>query len=280
MIKVGLTTWTDHPFLADNQKAKITLPEYSDYFSIVEVDSPFYAIPKIEWVKKWLAEVPHDFQFIVKANSAMTKTPMGKQPEDLSEGELQQLFVKFRTVFQPMLDSHQLASFLFQFPPSFPCNQVNVQYLRQIRKWMGNAPISFEFRNASWLSEKLSKKTDAFLTELKITEVIVDEPHNLSNGLPFHPVITNQQLVYVRLHGHNEVDWAKGTRERYRYRYQKAELEEIAQKITTLAQSAKEVVVIFNNNTGKDAAENAMMMKQILHLKANNLATTQLDLFQ
>lgn len=278
MIKVGLATWTDHPDLSEKHKAKITLPEYTAHFPIVEVDSPFYAIPKVEWVQKWVNEVPGDFQFIVKANSKMTKTPMRNQPE-LSDADLAQLFEKFKTAFQPMLAAGKLVSFLFQFPPSFACNQANIQYLRQVRQWMGNLPLSIEFRNASWAGPEIGKDVANFLTSLQMTEVIVDEPHQMFNGVPFTPVVTNRKLVFVRLHGHNEAAWAKGTRERYRYRYSTAELTKLAQVVTDLNNQADEVAVIFNNNTGKAAAKNALQLQEILHLKGNQQAAMQLDLF-
>lgn len=278
MIKVGLATWTDHPYLSEQHKPKITLPEYTQHFPIVEVDSPFYAIPKVEWVQKWVNEVPADFQFIVKANSKMTKTPMRNQPE-LSEEALAKLFVQFKTAFQPMIATKKLVSFLFQFPPSFACNQANIQYLRQVRQWMGNLPLSIEFRNSSWAGPEIGQDVANFLTSLKVTEVVVDEPHQMFNGVPFTPVVTNRKFVFVRLHGHNEAAWAKGTRERYRYRYSEAELTKLAKVVTDLSQQADEVAVIFNNNTGKAAAKNATQLQEILHLKGNQQAAMQLDLF-
>lgn len=278
MIKIGLATWTDHPYLSEQHKPKITLPEYTDFFPIVEVDSPFYAIPKVEWVQKWVSDVPDDFQFIVKANSKMTKTPMQNQLE-LSDEELEKLFVRFKEAFQQMIDTGKLASFLFQFPPSFACNQTNIQYLRQIRQWMGKLPLSIEFRNSSWVGPEIGKDAADFLSSLKMTEVVVDEPHQLYNGVPFTPVITNRNFAYLRLHGQNEAAWAKGTRERYRYRYSKLELERIAKVAVELSQSADEVAIIFNNNTGKAAAKNAIQLQEILHLKGNQQAAMQLNLF-
>lgn len=275
---MGLATWTDHPYLSNQHKSKITLPEYANHFPIVEVDSPFYAIPKVTWVQKWIKEVPDDFQFIVKANSMMTKTPMRNQPGPVADN-IYDVFDKFKNAFQPMIEADKLASFLFQFPPSFVCNQANIQYLRQIRQWMGSLPLSIEFRNSSWEGPEIGRDVVNFLTSLKMTYVIVDEPHQLANGISFTPVVTNQKFVYVRLHGHNEAAWAKGTRERYRYRYSETELTKLAKVVTNLNQQAEEVAVIFNNNTGKAAAKNATQLQEILHLKGNQQAAMQLDLF-
>ncbi|WP_413627661.1 DUF72 domain-containing protein [Fructilactobacillus vespulae] len=278
MIKVGLTTWTDHPDLVDGKKQKLTLPEYTDFFSVVEIDSSFYAIPKVEWVQKWAAEVPRDFKFIVKANFEMTKTPQrGKDP--LNAEQRQQLFQTFKTAIQPLVESGQLLTILFQFPPSFLCNYENIQYLRLVRRELVDYPLAIEFRNATWQAPEIGQDTDNFLKSLHITEVVVDEPHATLNGMKINPVVTNPALVYVRLHGQNEREWAKGTRERYRYRYSQPELEKLAKLILGLEKRAAKVVVIFNNNTGKDAAANAQQLEEILKLKKPKRIAKQLNLF-
>ena len=45
-----------------------------------------------------------------------------------------------------------------------------------------------------------------------------------------------------------------------------------------MSQEAKEVGVIFNNNSG-DAAENALQMQKVLNLSYDDLNPKQLDLF-
>ncbi|ANZ57355.1 hypothetical protein BGL34_06515 [Fructilactobacillus lindneri] len=278
MIKIGLATWTDHPALA-NGKKKLTLPEYATHFPIVEVDSSFYSVPKAAWIEKWINEVPEKFQFIVKANYAMTKTPMtrfGKMTDEIRS----QRFSDFIKVIQPMAAAGKLASILFQFPPSFKCNNDSIQYIRQVRQVMEDLPISVEFRNDSWFAgEEVTKDTSAFLRSLKMTQVVVDEPHAASNGVPLVPVVTTPEFAFIRLHGRNEAAWAKGTMGRYRYDYNQTELEEIAKVATDLAKDAKEVAVIFNNNAGHNAAPNALTLKQILNQNDADLASMQLDLF-
>ena len=46
MITIGLTTWTEHPSLLGGTE-KLTLTEYSGVLPVVEVDTPFYGIPKV-----------------------------------------------------------------------------------------------------------------------------------------------------------------------------------------------------------------------------------------
>ena len=68
MITIGLTTFSEHPSLIDGAKRKVRLTEYSGHFPVVELDTPFYAIPKVEVVTNWQKQVPKNFQFILKAN--------------------------------------------------------------------------------------------------------------------------------------------------------------------------------------------------------------------
>ncbi|USS90166.1 DUF72 domain-containing protein [Fructilactobacillus carniphilus] len=278
MIKVGLTTWTDHPLLSHGKK-KATLSEYTGSFPVVEIDSAFYSIPKPEWVQKWVQETPADFQFVVKANYMMTKTPMPRFGEVTDEMRLAR-FTELKTALEPMRVAGKLLTVLFQFPPSFRCTQANIQYLRTVREQLGDWPLAVEFRNRSWLDgEELSRDTAAFLQSLQMSEVVVDEPHATANGIPFTPVVTNQRLAFMRLHGKNATEWAKGTRERYRYHYSDAELLTLAKTAQTLAQQADTVVVIFNNNTGHDAAPNALTLQRMLHQQGTELPAEQLDLF-
>ncbi|WP_225349220.1 DUF72 domain-containing protein [Fructilactobacillus florum] len=279
MIKVGLTTWTDHPFLSSGKKQKITLSEYARDFSLVEIDSSFYRIPPQSWVTKWQTQVSADFQFIVKANYAMTKTPLPHAPQ-LEGAALAKLFTELEQAVSPLVAANQLQSLLFQFPPSFTCNVTNVQYLQAIRKRLPQWPIAVEFRHASWFANsELTHDTLSFLAGLNYSNVVVDEPHAHNNGVPLVPIVTNPKLAFVRLHGRNEVAWAEGTRERYRYRYQPAELAQLTTIVQRLEQQASQVVVIFNNNAGKDAAPNALELKRKLHQEPNGGSLEQLNLF-
>ncbi|USS87900.1 DUF72 domain-containing protein [Fructilactobacillus hinvesii] len=278
MIKVGLTTWTDHPLLS-NGKQKATLAEYTGSFPVVEVDSAFYSVPKAEWAQKWVAETPADFQFVVKANYVMTKTPMPRLGTVTEEQRLAR-FVELQTALAPLRTAGKLLAVLFQFPPSFRCNQESIQYLKTVRAQMGDWPIAVEFRNRSWLDgSELQRDTAAFLRSLRMSEVVVDEPHAAANGIPFTPIVTNRKLAFLRLHGQNATEWAKGTRERYRYHYSDAELQHFAETAQTLAQQAQTVVVIFNNNTGHDAAPNALTLQRMLHQRGRAQPAEQLNLF-
>lgn len=282
MISIGLSNWKNHPSLSENQKDDLTLSQYASYFPTVEIDSSFYGIPSQETVINWQKSVPSHFQFVLKANQLMTFHRDEAQMRN-NLLELKEIFHQYQTMLEPLIQNNQLKMVLFQFPPYFTKNMENIRYLRQIRLWLPKVPITVEFRNQSWYHEKIQTDVANFLASLKISLAIIDEPHNLNNGIPFVPNSNYSKFVFIRLHGRNEAGWAKQegnwrtTRTLYHYSHQ--ELEKFADEIKQLDQTNQEVCIIFNNNAGRDAADNAIELKNILKLHFDNLAPMQLDLF-
>ncbi|XIF20538.1 MAG: DUF72 domain-containing protein [Acetilactobacillus jinshanensis] len=280
MISLSLTTWSDHPLFTrhpDDYKSHSTLPQYASYLPAVEVDMPFYRIPPISTVKNWQRQVPKQFQFILKANRLMTRHDY-YHPATSDERNI--TFKRFQRCVEPLLKRHQLKTVLFQFPPYFQRNPKNMNYLKEIRRRLPKLPITVEFRNPSWYRDRnIETWVAKLLARLGMTEAIVDEPHNVNNGVPFLPVITNHRLIVLRLHGRNSYGWFhqgknwRKTRTLYRYRPQ--ELRDLAHLVKSLSKDAHEVCVIFNNNSAKDAAPNALQLKHLLHLKFKHLAPRQ-----
>lgn len=63
------------------------------------------------------------------------------------------------------------------------------------------------------------------------------------------------------------------------YHYNTQEIADLSEAVLKMSQEAKEVGVIFNNNSGSDAAENALQMQKVLNLSYDDLNPKQLDLF-
>ncbi|SPX68900.1 Protein of uncharacterised function DUF72 [Lactiplantibacillus plantarum subsp. plantarum] len=114
MITIGLTTWTEHPSLLGGTE-KLTLTEYSGVLPVVEVDTPFYGIPKVTTVAKWQKAVPDKFQFILKANQVMTLHDT--YDEGVSMDALKTAYREYRAMLKPLTQHQQLKAVLFQFPP-------------------------------------------------------------------------------------------------------------------------------------------------------------------
>ena len=280
MITIGLTTWTEHPSLLGGTD-KLTLTEYSGVLPVVEVDTPFYGIPKPSTVAKWQKAVPAKFQFILKANQTMT---LHDTLEDgISMDALKPAYREYRAMLKPLPQHDQLKAILFQFPPFFERSTRNFHYLQRIVQWLPGLPIAVEFRNQSWYEPGVKDSVFDFLKDLGIVHVVVDEPNAMNDGVSFEPVVTNPELAIMRLHGRNQAGWsAKGKdwrSQRTLYRYSDAELAEFKTTVDQLQMQAKEICVIFNNNSGGDAADNALALKALLGISFGDLGPQQLDLF-
>lgn len=281
MITIGLTTWKEHPALIGGEERPVTLTEYAGRLPVVELDTPFYGIPRQSTVANWQAAVPDGFQYILKANQVMTRHD---RQHPLDEAGITAVFDQFIMAIQPMVTAGKLMTVLFQFPPFFNRTTANIQYLRDVRLKMGKLPVAVEFRSPSWFETPgMTADVMAYLQSLKLTNVTTDEPHNLNDGIPLVETVTTPELAVVRLHGRNAQGWfnqgADWRKTRTLYRYSEPELQDIAVLVKRVAQHAQQVCVIFNNNSAKDAAPNALRLQEILGLHWQNLAPQQLDLF-
>ncbi|SFB12528.1 MULTISPECIES: DUF72 domain-containing protein [unclassified Bacillus (in: firmicutes)] len=281
MIYIGVTGWGDHDSLYRSCIAsRDKLKDYAGHFPIVEVDASFYAVQPKRNVEKWVKDVPDSFQFIVKAYQGMTGHLRGDIPFESRE----EMFTAFIESLEPYIKSGKLAVVLFQFPPWFDCRKENVEYLRWCKQQMGNIPCALEFRHQSWFLPQFREKTVAFMRDEKWIHSICDEPQAGSGSIPTVLEVTDSKKVMVRFHGRNVHGWEgrgqQNWREvRYLYRYNREELSEWSQHLNSLARESKNVYVLFNNNSGDDAADNAKEMMGILDIEYENLAPRQLDLF-
>jgi uncharacterized protein YecE (DUF72 family) len=282
MIYIGVTGWGDHESLyPDKLSSRDKLKEYGAHFPTVEVDASFYAIQPKRNVEKWVADTPSGFKFIVKAYQGMT----GHQRGDIPFENRKDMFQVFKDSLQPYMDAGKLTMVLFQFPPWFECNRENVEYLRVCKREMGSIPLALEFRNSSWFDAKYYDKTLSFMKEEKWIHSVCDEPQAGKGSIPMVLHATDPEMTLVRFHGRNVHGWKKppggnNWREvRYLYRYNGTELEQWAARLRTLEQQSKDIYVLFNNNSGGDAADNAKQMIDLLGIDYQGLAPRQLDLF-
>jgi uncharacterized protein YecE (DUF72 family) len=280
MIKIGVTGWGDHDSLyPDGTPARDKLAVYSGHFPIVEVDSSFYAVQPAKNYEKWVAATPKDFSFVVKAYQGMTGHSRGKLPFDSGK----QMFDAFIQSIQPVITSGKLEMVLFQYPPWFDCKKENVQDLRYAKEMMGDIPVALEFRNQTWFSEEMKEKTLRFIDEEQWIHTVCDEPQAGSGSIPI-VMHTTEEKTLIRLHGRNVYGWNNSGQPnwrevRYLYRYNQAELLEWKERIQTLASGTKNLTILFNNNSGGDAADNAKEMIDLLDIQYDFLAPRQLDLF-
>lgn len=285
MITIGVTGWGDHAKLYPPKlAAKHKLREYAHHFGVVEVDSSFYAIQSPERFAGWNDETPDGFRFVVKAYQGLTGHQRGGKVE-----EPDVLFEAFRKSIEPIANSGKLAAVLFQYPPWFDCNRSNVELLRETKKRMEGFPCALEFRHQSWFWPEFREKTLDFMKAERWIHSICDEPQAGDGSVPTVLETTDSKLTIVRLHGRNAAGWSQASapnwREvRYLYRYDEEELTQWRDNVLLLEKASKEVLVLFNNNSGGDAADNAKQLMEMLGQQPRAFPTrepepSQLDLF-
>lgn len=277
MIKIGLTSFKEHEKLTG--KKNNTLYDYASVLSLVELDTAYYGIPRKSSVEKWVNEVPASFRFVMKAYQGISVQGDWQKYYQSEE----EMIERFLDVMAPMSESGKLFCFLVQFPASFKCTKENVAYLRKLRKWFNGYPVAIELRDYSWYSDQFLSRTRQFMTRAMFSLAIIDEPQLLNTTIPFDPNVTNTDFTLFRFHGRNEQGWQANDQDwrkkRTLYRYSEEELQELAAAIKKVDGATKHVGVIFNNNSGGDAAENALALQKILGIEPDELNPKQIDLF-
>jgi uncharacterized protein YecE (DUF72 family) len=96
---------------------------------------------------------------------------------------------------------------------------------------------------------------------------------------------TTPDKTQIRLHGRNINGWTKSNdpdwrKLRYLYRYNTEELLEWKDRLRELEKSCETLYVMFNNNSGGDAADNAKQLLILLGDEDQGLAPRQLTLFE
>ena len=266
MIVIGLAGWGDHDSLYPNAaSARNKLATYSGWFETVEVDSTFYAVQPERTVAKWTADTPDGFAFLVKAYQGMTGHARGPVPYDSTDA----MFEQFRASIEPMRASGKLSAVLFQYPPWFACTRESVAELRAARARMEGIPCVLEFRHQSWFEGEMRGRTLSFMEREGWMHSVCDEPQAGVGSIPIVEAAADSRLTVVRFHGRNVQGWNSGGQQnwrevRYLYRYSDDELAEWAERLRRLEKLSETVLVVFNNNSGGDAADNAKSLMRML----------------
>ncbi|TAK33763.1 MAG: DUF72 domain-containing protein [Chloroflexota bacterium] len=293
-ILIGTSSWTD-PTLIKSGKfypPDVKTPEerlqfYARHFSLVEVDSSYYALPSERNAALWVQRTPDTFVFDIKAFALFTQHPTQVpalpkdirailSPEDqkkarvyyraLPEEALNELWDRFRAALLPLDSAGKLGAVFFQFPPWFVPSHANKDYILSLKDKLPQYPLAVEFRQHTWLDEAHQVETLSFLRENGLSFTCVDEPQGFKSSVP--PVVAaTAPLAVVRFHGRNRENWEKSgltTAERFRYLYSEAELQEWVPRIEHLSATAQEVHALMNNCYEDYAVRNAQQLRMLL----------------
>jgi uncharacterized protein YecE (DUF72 family) len=296
-VRIGTASWTDPTMTAATvfypagyKTAEERLQYYASQFPLVEVDATYYALPAARTAELWRDRTPPDFTFDIKAHALMTGQPTETRrlPKALREALPPELAVKPRiyardlprelrdAVWQlffdglsPLHASGQLGSVLLQYPRwFFPIGQSRDEIL-EARERLNAAGTRFavEFRNATWFNDKNAERTLRFLGDNRIPYVMVDEPQGMKSSVPPITAVTSSELALMRFHGRRADTWEARNvtpAERFRYLYDRSELEQAAPRLVHAAREARDVHVLMNNCYANYGSTNARELAAIL----------------
>jgi uncharacterized protein YecE (DUF72 family) len=295
LVRVGTAGWTDKTLTAkgvfypdDVKTPESRLKFYASIFPFVEADMGFYAIPDRAVTERWVERTPSDFVISMKAHALMTghATDVARLPRSIRDAipkdaisgsrvyakdlplELRdEVWRLFRAAAEPLHEARKLGAVLLQFAPWIRPNKSTPAMFARARQQLGDLPIAVEFRHPSWLEPRLRERLWAQLAEHGMTYVVADTPPGTELSLPRVPAVTTPALAIVRLHGRRSELW--GAREatvaeKYRYLYDRAELEDWIASIVELTEAAEQVHVVFNNCYANYGTTNAIEMTRLL----------------
>ncbi|MEU8288261.1 DUF72 domain-containing protein [Micromonospora sp. NPDC048905] len=284
-ILVGTASWTDrtlldsgwYPQTADNPEKRLAY--YARKFPLVEVDATYYSPPAEATARLWAERTPDGFTFNIKAFSLLTGHPTrvsalykdlrpetdkkNVYPDDLPAQAYEEVWTRFLSALDPLVEAGKLGALLFQFPPWFTIKRANKEYLLEVAKRCAPLRPVYEFRHASWFDGDNADETLAFLREHDLPYVCVDMPQGHRSSLP--PVLAaTADLAVVRFHGHSDKWTSKDIHEKFGYHYSKRELADWAPKLRELADQAGQTHVLMNNCYRDYAQTNATTLAGLL----------------
>ena len=176
-----------------SQKQWLQLHQLRSGLNCIEINSSFYRLPTANTIAK-LAAFPDSVSFVFKVSRYLTHIKRLKDGDDPWK-----LFWKS---VEPL--KKRIVCVLFQMPPSFHNKPENVERIEAMKRYVdGVVPVTFEFRDKSWLVDS----TYALFKKLKwcIAGTVISKTEGtkwmgtMPNGV-YMPPATND-MTYVRVHG-------------------------------------------------------------------------------
>jgi uncharacterized protein YecE (DUF72 family) len=287
-ILVGTASWTDPGFVEHwypkGMPAGERLAWYADQFEMVEVNSTFYAVPDPRMVERWCRSTPDGFTFDVKLHQLLSRHSTAAKMLPPSLQRRAEIDAKGKVTLTPELEeavireflgpleilraSDKLGALLLQLSPAFSPKAHALEELNPLLAALDGYRVAIELRNRNWAEGEGLPETLEFFREHGIAMVSVDAPtqNHFTIMPPELNEITNPQLAYLRLHGRDAKAYTTGktVAARFNYDYSDDEISDVADRATDLAEQAKEVHVVFNNNALDYAPHAALRMRAAL----------------
>jgi len=262
-VRLGTCSWADDGLLKawypkGVSTAEARLRYYAGRFDVVEVDSPFYALPDPDVTRRWVERTPDHFTFHVKAGAGMTFHD--GEPNDSA-------FAAFRASVEPLELSGKLRGVLLQYHPRFVKSREAKQELGRARGRLEPLVPLIEFRHRSWMEPEERSDTLAFLEEQGLSYVSVDAPLTRAANVAPRVAAATHPVSVIRFHGRNAATWnirGASAADRFDWMYSHEELSEWIGSVARLADEADEVYALFNNNRDDFAPRSAAIFRGLL----------------
>jgi uncharacterized protein YecE (DUF72 family) len=262
-VRIGICSWADDGLVRTWYPRGVSTGErrlryYAERFDVVEVDSPYYALPDPAVTGRWAQRTPDGFTFHVKASAAMT----GHDGDPTDEA-----FSQFRGSLEPLELSGKLHGVLLQYHPRFTKSEEAKAELARAPGRLGPLVPLVEFRHNSWMAEDEREDTLAFLERHGLAYVSVDAPPTRASNVSPRVAAATHRIAYVRFHGRNVATWnvRGGTAaDRFDWLYSADDLADWVAPLARLADEAEEVYAMFNNNRDDFAPRSAQILRGLL----------------
>jgi len=274
---------------------------YRDWYGAVYPENPGKGFKELDYLVNYFDTAEINSTFYRPANAYMASAWVRKasgNPRFKFTAKLWQRFTHERKVFgldevkqvtlgmDPLAEAGKLGAVLCQFPWSFKNDATGKSWLDKVLDAFQQYPLVVEVRHSSWDAQTFYDD----LNRRNVGFAAIDQPV-IGKSMGLKPIRTGE-IGYVRMHGRNYEAWfpknrsgisktlgesregmqdtpagRSGTKDsfvRYDYLYSEKEILEIAEKVKTVAQGAKETYVVQNNHPRGQAAANALQIRAAL----------------
>lgn len=241
-LRIGISGWTYAHWRADfyaGLPQRAWLDHAAGTFDALEINGSFYRLQSEAALARWYETTPPGLVFTAKGHRFVTHAKKLLDPEDP--------IARCRANMQPLRD--KLKVVVWQLPQQLARNLARLEtFVAALGAWP-EVRHAIEFRHASWFDEEVA----ACLARGRIANCISD-----AASWPIWEHVTTD-LVYVRLHGHEET---------YRSAYSRAALMGWAKKIRLWLTEGRAVHVYFDNDGYGAAPKDALRLKAMLEQPA------------
>ena len=287
-VRYGACSWADRSLVRDGDfyprrtmTASARLAYYCSQLPLAEIATTYRFPPTPDLARQWVDRTPDGFRLDVRAWSLLTHNPTlpdslwedlhgSVRPETrhrrrlyaehLPADVVDECWLRFAHGVRPLHEAGRLGLIVLQYPSWWSPRDETRAELAAAGRRLGDLPVAVELRNPKWLAGDECEATLEHLEQHGMAFVCSDGPAGGRRALP-EVVAATSDLAVVRFHGRREDPedhWP------WPYRYSEAELAGWVPRVRALAQSAREVHLLFDNGWRDDAVDNARSLARLL----------------